>query len=156
MRKRPSKEQQAVYRKRYHEKHKEEILRRAKEWRKQNLEKCLATQKRYREKHREKINARHRLRYTTDHRWEKQLKHRFNITTEEYWRMHAEQSGLCKICDRPQIVGTKLDVDHDHTTEKVRGLLCRHCNTGIGLLKDSVELIAKALTYLVEASKEKA
>lgn len=99
---------------------------------------------------RERRNELARKRYTTDGRWEKQLHDRFKITAEQYWVMHEEQKGVCKICGKPQCVGTKLDVDHDHSTGKVRALLCRHCNAGIGLLKDNADLVRKALIYLQE------
>ena len=109
-----------------------------------------ATQ-RYLATHRDEVNARNRARYTTDGRREKQLRDRFGITAEYYWKLWNEQKGLCKICGKPQCVGTKLDVDHDHFTGKVRGLLCRHCNAGIGLLKDSVGLLQQALRYLLDS-----
>jgi hypothetical protein len=107
--------------------------------------------KRYLENHRDKVNARNRQRYTTDGRWERQLRDRFGITADEYWRLWREQKGLCKICGKPQCVGTKLDVDHDHETGKIRGLLCRQCNTGIGLLRDSVSLLFRAIKYLLDS-----
>lgn len=113
-------------------------------------EEKAAYTKGWKERNKDKINAQARKRYTTDGRWEKQLKDHFGITSEYYWSLHVAQSGLCKICGKPQCVGTKLDVDHDHKTGKVRALLCRHCNAGIGLLKDDITLVSKALTYLKE------
>lgn len=99
---------------------------------------------------RDRINALARKRYTTDGRWEKQLWDRFKIYPEVYWEMYVRQRGVCKICKNPQMVGTKLDVDHDHATGKIRGLLCRHCNTGIGLLRDSANLLFEALIYILK------
>lgn len=119
---------------------------------KTHRERCLRNQRRFRRRHRSEINRLFRLRYRTDTRWEKQLKDRFGITVERYWKIYFDQNGLCKICGKPQCVGTKLDVDHDHETGQVRGLLCRHCNAGIGLLKDSIVLIRKALRYLIQSS----
>ena len=118
---------------------------------KTHRERCLRNQRRHRRRHRNEVNAYARARYTTDGRWEKQLKDRFKITPERYWEMYFNQNGLCKICGKPQCVGTKLDVDHDHVTGEVRGLLCRHCNAGIGMLKDSIVLIRKALRYLTQS-----
>src|SRR5579863_8484939 len=93
-------------------------------------------QKKWRKDNKSRIKAQARKRYSTDGRWEKQLRERFGISSDKYWEMHATQNGLCKICGKPQSVGTKLDVDHDHKTGKIRALLCRHCNAGIGQLKD--------------------
>lgn len=61
-------------------------------------------------------------------RWKAHLKRLYNITPEIVDNMHAAQKGRCLIC------GTNLMrfvVDHNHTTGKVRGLLCRSCNTGL-------------------------
>jgi len=110
--------------------------------------KRTAYQRQWKNDNREHCNALARKRYTTDGRWEKQLKDRFGLSSKQYWDMHADQEGLCAICGKPQCVGTKLDVDHDHKTGKVRALLCRHCNAGIGLLKDSIRLVERALGYL--------
>jgi hypothetical protein len=43
---------------------------------------------------------------------------------------------------------SRLCVDHDHTTGKVRGLLCHDCNVGIGFMRDSVENFRRAIAYL--------
>lgn len=42
-----------------------------------------------------------------------------------------------------------MAVDHDHATNRVRGILCSNCNRGIGLLGDSPEIINKAIDYLI-------
>lgn len=78
------------------------------------------------------------------------LKTRYNLSLAELNSMFVNQNGVCKIC------GTSLDltstrgfaVDHSHTTGQVRGLLCMTCNGGIGLLKDSVEILENAILYL--------
>jgi Recombination endonuclease VII len=55
---------------------------------------------------------------------------------------------LCEACGRPP--GARaLHLDHDHETGAFRGWLCHGCNRGIGLLKDSIEGVEKALAYLV-------
>jgi hypothetical protein len=50
----------------------------------------------------------------------------------------------CEICGATE----HLCGDHDHTTDKFRGTLCRNCNLGIGNFKDSTALLAKAMLYL--------
>ncbi len=52
----------------------------------------------------------------------------------------------CQICGRKE----KLLIDHDHTTGFVRGLLCFHCNVGIGHLGDNANLLKSALQYLLD------
>jgi hypothetical protein len=61
------------------------------------------------------------------------------------------QDGKCAICrtDRPGGKRTYFHVDHDHVTNKVRGLLCSTCNTGMGKLGDSVSTVWRAVRYLL-------
>lgn len=74
------------------------------------------------------------------------LKERYNLSLEEYNKIIKRQNNLCAICARPQ--SAKLHVDHCHSTNKVRGLLCGNCNRALGLLKDNVDFLSKAITYL--------
>lgn len=86
------------------------------------------------------------------------LKAFYGITVERYYEMLEAQGGACAICQITEPGGPyrKWHVDHDHNCcpgEKscgtcVRGLLCVKCNTGIGMLGDSVATIARALEYL--------
>ena len=50
----------------------------------------------------------------------------------------------CMICGRKE----KLVVDHDHNSGKVRGLLCNHCNRGLGHFRDDPEVMAIAIEYI--------
>lgn len=52
---------------------------------------------------------------------------------------------ICAICGRS---GGKHEVDHDHKTGKVRGILCSRCNNGLGQFLDNITLLKKAITYL--------
>lgn len=94
------------------------------------------------------------------------LRRTFGITIEHYDAMLEEQGGVCAICGQPPIVtkptrvrkhewmpeapavAPRLIVDHDHDTGEVRGLLCKPCNTGIGMLADSAERCRRAAEYL--------
>jgi hypothetical protein len=78
------------------------------------------------------------------------LKYRYGITLDEYNQMLISQNGVCEICNQKCPSGYALSVDHCHKTGKVRGLLCVECNTGIGKLQDSVEILSKAISYLVK------
>jgi hypothetical protein len=79
-----------------------------------------------------------------------QLKLMYGLTPEDYDMMLKAQSGCCKICgtDKPTGKWKVFAVDHCHITNKVRGLLCNECNRGMGLLRDSSELLRKAADYL--------
>ena len=41
-----------------------------------------------------------------------------------------------------------LCIDHDHTTGKVRGMLCHDCNTSLGKFRDNPDILRKAADYL--------
>lgn len=72
---------------------------------------------------------------------------RYGITVVDYDRMDDEQGHSCAICGGPPNRGqTRFDVDHDHVTGKVRGLLCRACN----LTLVDVERMEAVLRYLRE------
>lgn len=64
----------------------------------------------------------------------KQMGIEFSI--EDYDKMFDKQRGKCCLCGRHQSdFDRRLDVDHCHTTGKIRGLLCRRCNTNIGWIE---------------------
>lgn len=80
-----------------------------------------------------------------------QRKWKYGITQEEYDTKLNFQNGCCAICSRV-LDGSSRDatpcVDHNHTTGKIRGLLCRPCNQAIGCLQDKSYLCQLAATYL--------
>ena len=81
---------------------------------------------------------------------EYQMKKNYGIGFFEYDAMFEKQNGLCAICSSPPPDHHKkrLNIDHCHKSGQVRGLLCDACNRGIGLLKDSPDLMLKAISYL--------
>ena len=74
-----------------------------------------------------------------------QLKGLYGITIDDYDRMYANQQGCCKICDEHH---DKLYIDHCHTTDKVRDLLCPCCNAFIGMAKEDINILTKAIGYI--------
>lgn len=77
------------------------------------------------------------------------LKKSYGISLETYNQMLVEQNYKCKICSVGQeSLSRALCVDHCHTTGKIRGLLCDTCNRAIGLLKDNLDVLRSAITYL--------
>ena len=74
---------------------------------------------------------------------------------DHYDALFEKQKGVCAICFSPENGRYKhLSIDHDHDTGRIRGLLCNNCNRGLGLLKDSPQLLRKAAEY-VEHAKER-
>ncbi len=72
----------------------------------------------------------------------------YGLVAEEYDALLAQQGGVCAICGRVNPDGRPLYIDHDHATGRVRGLLCRKCNTALGLLSDDAATVRVALAYL--------
>ncbi len=72
---------------------------------------------------------------------------RYSMSIDIFKDIWSKQNGCCTIC------GTVFNdanyrIDHNHETGKVRGILCTSCNTGIGLLKDSPQILLQASEYL--------
>ena len=79
------------------------------------------------------------------------LKTVYGIPFDDYNRMFTEQNGCCAICGKHQSeFSNRLNVDHDHKTGVVRGLLCVACNTRLGQYEViiSENFAAKARWYL--------
>ena len=75
------------------------------------------------------------------------IKKRFNITSDDFNKLLNEQNHQCAICKNNN-PDQHFDIDHCHTNNKIRGLLCRSCNMGLGYFKDNPELLNKAADYL--------
>lgn len=73
---------------------------------------------------------------------------RFGLTYEQWERMVDEQESRCAICEAHVEYAPSLAVDHCHNSGRVRGLLCRKCNTAIGQLNDDPGLLRKAAEYI--------
>lgn len=89
------------------------------------------------------------------------LRSRYGITLAEYEAKAAAQHYRCKICGcGPDVYETRdahlgapgrLQVDHDHQTGRVRGLLCRFCNCVLGHAQDQPATLLAAVAYLAAA-----
>ena len=110
---------------------------RRREWMAKNPEAAKARSKEWRDK--SKLSTRiHRL------------KKKYGLTLERYNEMLAAQGHRCMICktDTPTGNGKVFVVDHCHATNKVRKLLCSHCNSGLGHFKDNPWVLEAAANYL--------
>ena len=76
------------------------------------------------------------------------LKLRYGVTPEQIEEMSVRQNGMCAICLNKFISRTDMHIDHDHSTNQMRDLLCRKCNLGIGYFNDNPLLANKAAEYL--------
>jgi hypothetical protein len=132
-----------------------------------NRERNLARQKAYYQAHkpereayrqqyypanRERIIARsadYRKAHLTKRR-ERELLAMYGWTQADYERVLAEQGGACAICRSKDWAGkwNRPQIDHDHNTNKPRGILCANCNTALGLINDDLKIAQAMLDYL--------
>lgn len=117
--------------------------RRAKEWRLDNPERAARRDEHYRATGRKRISDR-----------KSYLKRKFGITPERYDAMLAAQGGVCAICGRPPNSGAALHIDHDHRTNRIRGILCFRCNNALGDLDDDPDRLMAAAMYLLSAAHD--
>ncbi len=80
---------------------------------------------------------------------EQRLQKVYGLTLSDYQTILDEQGGGCAICGATTNAnGRRLSVDHNHETGQIRGVLCSNCNTGIGHLRDSRDILLAAIAYL--------
>ena len=108
---------------------------------------CMNTNhKKYYENHKEEIRA-YKRKYKEKHKQrykEQRLIRNYGITLKQYNKIFNQQKGVCAICEQD----SKLYVDHNHSTKRVRGLLCNNCNNGLGRFKDNINFLENAIQYL--------
>jgi hypothetical protein len=82
-----------------------------------------------------------------EYRKQYRLKKRYGLTTEEFSAMVLSQNNKCKICG---VEMSSPQVDHNHLTGEVRSLLCRPCNTSLGLLKEDPQILRNMISYIYD------
>lgn len=142
---------------RWYAKNRDRVLDYRRQYYLRDRSRYIETRKRYCEKHREKIAKRVRI-YG--------LRTKYNITKEQFDILLSKQLGKCPICGIELEIGgpvrrRRAVIDHDHsccpTTKTcgkcIRGILCNRCNAVIGHMNDDVNLLQKAVVYLVSNRK---
>jgi hypothetical protein len=77
------------------------------------------------------------------------LKRFYDMTPEDYDKIFFEQKGRCGICNKHQTeLSQSLGVDHSHITGKIRGLLCKPCNSILGYSRDDQSILQQMIVYL--------
>ena len=96
------------------------------------------------ERQRQAVNAFYQR--NKDSEGKKKRLNKYGLSEREYNDLIKTHGGICAICSEPY----PLMIDHDHKSGKVRGLICRRCNTGLGYFKDSTENLENAIKYLLK------
>jgi hypothetical protein len=73
---------------------------------------------------------------------------KYGITKEEKENMVATQGGRCALCGLKFNSTRETHVDHCHNNGGIRGILCYHCNVGLGHFRDSPKLLRRAIKYI--------
>ena len=127
--------------KQYYKTHKKKKRQYGKQYRETHKEEIKQRNKRYLKTHGEEIRKRDKLR--------SRIK-KYGITIKQELEMLEKQENKCAICGKKLSNLTEANIDHDHSTGKVRGLLCNNCNTAIGMLRETPELFDKAKEYILK------
>ena len=78
-----------------------------------------------------------------------QYQYRHGMSPEGRAALLASQGDVCGVCLSPSPGGRGgWHTDHCHVSGKVRGMLCHHCNIGLGHAKDSIDILRKMIAYL--------
>lgn len=140
-----NKEKYRAARKRYYDRNKEAAVRRASEWKRKNPEKVKAQRLAYWDR---RGGAEVRARYhRNDH-----YRRAYGLTYEAVEVRINLQRNRCRICADtlgPIKSGVGPQVDHDHKTGQIRGIICHHCNKMMGHAKDRPQILANAAHYLM-------
>jgi len=93
------------------------------------------------------------IRNNPNYHKDRSLKQKYGITYQDYVTLYNEQEGKCGICSiflplESKIFTEILNVDHCHSSGKVRGLLCHRCNKALGLFDDNTSTLEQAMRYL--------
>lgn len=77
------------------------------------------------------------------------IRKQYGISMKQFTDLLAEQGGGCAICEKPmETLRRRMNIDHCHETNEVRGILCSGCNTGLGHLGDNIAGLQRAIAYL--------
>ena len=123
--------------KRYSNNNRERLIANSRKWHLANKERALQKSREWKNRNQERSYLSNRKSH---------LKRTFGISLAYQQDLASIQHGLCGICNKE--LGSRPLVDHNHKTKRVRGLLCRKCNTGLGQFDDSINVLRRAIQYL--------
>lgn len=122
----------------------------AREWRRAHPEEHRVYMKAWHQIHKEKDCARQRAWYRANKERTKVygVMRTYNVSLDDAGMLVSLRDGLGAWCDICRTTNGPFVIDHNHTTGKIRGLLCRRCNTAIGYLEESDLAAANLIKYL--------
>jgi len=151
------------YQRAYYLLHQEKLKKRSKRWRLNNLARDKKVKKDYYLENREKLLSNSLARQAGVGREEHKrsarkchLKKTYHFTVDGFNALLASQGGGCAICGSTVPHGKGWHIDHNHACcpgrkscgKCIRGILCQKCNAALGMFKDKVDILKKAIEYL--------
>lgn len=123
------------------------------QWYARNRDAQLAKNRAYYAANREKYAERQKTReLPTLKSYVMRLKRCYGLSVEQFAALFAEQRECCAVCGRHEsVLSRRLVVDHNHDTNRVRGLLCDACNIAVGMLETSGATPERVRQYLKRA-----
>jgi hypothetical protein len=78
----------------------------------------------------------------------------YGVTQEQFYIILKNQNGCCALCaDHLGDLYSRIHIDHDHKTGRVRGLLCARCNNGLGNFRDNADVLRRAADYVTHQNQ---
>jgi hypothetical protein len=125
---------------------------RSRDWQAANPERARKNRRSSYLKHRDEQLAREKARRLADPVGASEkarrytIKYKYGITEEQFDALLATQDGRCAVCRRE--FTRRPNIDHDHSSGRIRGLLDGACNRAIGQMQDDPALLRAAADYL--------
>ena len=88
--------------------------------------------------------------YTVESVRKYHLAQRYGLTESTLNGLYDKANNVCQVCSSSK----DLCIDHNHKTGTVRGILCKCCNTALGMLNEDVVRIRKLIQYIEESPTE--
>jgi hypothetical protein len=150
-----TKEEKRLYMINYRNKNRERDRAYRKDYYNKNIERIKKVRALYQEKNRDMLREKGRKYYreNTEKARASSRMSSYGISKENFEKMLENQNHNCAICGNKMILSFDRIMDHDHVNGKIREILCRKCNCGIGFFKDKSNIVKLALDYLIKWEK---
>lgn len=107
--------------------------------------------RKWREKYADKVSASRKKNRPAAYLYE--LRNKYGLSKDDATLLLSENGNHCAVCGIQFSEKSKRSLDHCHETGKVRGFLCRRCNSVLGLVSDDKSLLGKLAEYLGKHGK---
>lgn len=114
-------------------------------------QRAIKRAKKWREKYAEKVAVRRKENRAEAYLYE--LERKYGLNQEDAHKLLRDQGNKCEICKVNFDENAKRNLDHCHATGKIRGFLCRRCNSVLGLVNDDSTLLGNCIRYIHDHAK---